>query len=58
MSEEPIAGLDAEDTNVPAAGRFVVPVPEGMAADGETVYAESAEAAAHWDERYWRNSWR
>ena len=58
MADEPMARLDAEDTDVPAAGRFVVPVPEGTVPDGEAVYAESAEAAAHWDPRYWRNNWR
>ena len=54
MDEQP---TDEPDEDTPRSG-IVVPVPEGLVPDGEVVYAESVEAAAHWNPAIWRNGWR
>ena len=58
MTDDPTVDHLEADEDTPTATGIVVPVPEGTVPDGEIVYAESVEAAQHWDERYWRNGWR
>lgn len=57
MTDQPTEPADLED-DTPRQTGIVVPVAEGLVPDGEVVFAETPEAAQHWDERYWRNGWR